>query len=439
MTQILLDFLAILALLLANGVFAMSEMALVAARRARLQEKASAGDKRAIAAVELAKDPADFLATLQLGITIVGTLAGAVGGATLARVLAERFAMVPVLEPYSGFLGLASVVVIITFLEITIGELVPKRLALRHPERISMLIARPMRIAIKVCAPVVKLLNRASDLLVKRTTASEGEGSPVTEEEIRILLDQGIRAGTFELVERAMISNVFRLSDRRVGGLMTHRADVVWLDVSDPPEEVRRKMQESNHARYVVAEGDLDHVVGIVRVRDLLPNAIAGERFDLRAALQKPLFIPETLPAFKVMEMFKRTRQHLALVLDEYGGFQGLVTIGDILGSIVGDIPDHGEVVEHEAVQREDGSWLLDGAIDMERVRDLLRLPAFPPEEKNEYSTLAGFTLFRLGHIPQVGEQFDWNGVRFEVVDLDGQRIDRLLVHRLPDEEAPAP
>jgi putative hemolysin len=258
-----------------------------------------------------------------------------------------------------------------------------------------------------------------------------GTAETVTDDEVRHLLDQGMRAGSFEQVERLMVDNVFKLSDRRVGSIMTPRQDIVWLDLDDSPAAIHRKFSEHNHSRYVVAQGDLDRVLGIVRVRDLLKRSLVGGRIELKSALQEPLYVPETLPALKLLEMFKRRRQHAALVLDEYGDLKGIVTIGDVLESIVGDIPDHGEMQEIDAVQRDDGSWLLDGGMDIEKVCGLLRTAPPSPVDRESFDTLAGFVMYHLGRVPRIGDHFETASVRYEVVDMDGMRIDRVLAQKL--------
>lgn len=421
----------VIVLVFANGLFAMSEMALVAARKALLKQRAKEGDDKAKAALALAEAPSDFLATAQIGITLVGVLAGAFGGATIAESLTAWLEGFDAIAHYAGAIALFVVVAVITLLQIFLGELIPKRLALAHAEGIAIASARPMRLLSRLCAPLVHVLGRSTDAVLKLLGVKVGAEQAVTDDEVRHLLDQGLRAGSFEVVERLLVDNVFKLSDRRVGSIMTPRQDIVWLDPEDSLADLHKKLAEHNHARYPVAQGDLDQIVGVVRVRDLLKRSILGGKIDLRAAVQKPLYVPETLPALKLLEMFKRKRQHMALVLDEYGGLQGLVTVGNVLESIVGDIPDHGEVVEPESVQRDDGSWLLDGGMDIDKVVALLQLPNPTPDERDAFTTLAGFVMYHLGRVPTIADHFEIENVRFEVVDMDGRRIDRVLVHRL--------
>jgi putative hemolysin len=421
----------VLLLIVANGLFAMSELALVAARKARLKKRASDGDAAAKVALELAEKPSDFLATTQIGITLVGVLAGAYGAEKVADPLAVWLATIGPLADYATPIALALVVGTITVLSIVVGELVPKRLALAHAEAIARIAARPMRLLSRICAPLVHVLGKSTDGLVKLFGVKAGEFETVTDDEVRHLIDQGLRAGSFEVVERLLVDNVFKLSDRRVGSIMTPRADIIWLDTKDTPAQIHRKIAAANHARYIVADGDLDHVIGVVRIRDLLRKSLVGTPIDLRTFVQKPIYVPETLAAFKLLEMFKRKQQHVALVLDEYGELQGIVTIGDVFESIVGGIPDHGEHPEPDAVQRDDGSWLLDGGMDIVEAASVLQIP--PPDEEDlaSFSTLAGFIMFHLDRIPTTGEHFEHQGLRFEVVDMDGRRVDRVLASKV--------
>ncbi len=434
------EIILIVLLVVANGLFAMSEMALVASRKARLKQRAKEGVAGAKVALELAEAPSDFLATAQIGITLVSVIASAFGGAKLADPLAAWLEQFPAVAAYSTAIALTTVVAGITLLTIFIGELVPKRLAIAHAEAIACVAARPMRVLAKICTPLVHVLGRTTDWIVKVVGVKKtGDEPVVTDDEVRHLLDQGMRAGNFEFVERLMVDNLFKLSDRRVGSIMTPRQDVVWLDVAEPLAEIHRKISADNHARYIVADGDLDHVIGVVRIRDLLKKSLAGAKIDLKVAVQKPLYVPETLPALKLLEAFKRRRQHMALVLDEYGGLQGIATLADVLESILGDIPDHGEYSEPDAVQRDDGSWLLDGGIDVEKVRTILSMPPSTEDERQSFSTLAGFVMYHMGRVPNIGDHFEHENVRFEVVDLDGRRIDRVLAQKSAPPPAPTP
>ena len=425
-----LEILIILLLIAINGVLAMAEIAIVSARKARLQQRAERGDPRARAALEMANAPTRFLSTVQIGITLIGVLAGAFGGATLAEEIALRLNRFPWLVPYSEAIGVALVVLAITYLSLVLGELVPKRLALYNPERIAAAVAGPMRALAGLTAPVVRLLSATTEAVIRLLGVQPSAEPPVTEEEIQILIEQGIQAGTFEETELDLVERVFHLSDRRVSALMTPRTEIVWLEVDDPPERIRSKILEGRHSRFPVCQGGLDNVLGIVEVKALLPQALAGHPMDLRASLREPLFMAESTSALKALELFRSARVHLALVVDEYGSVQGLITVNDILEELVGEIA-LGESARPEAVQREDDSWLIDGRLPLARFKDLLGVEELPDERKGYYNTLGGFVLSQLRRIPSVGDRFEWGGLRFEVVAMDEHRVARVRVSPL--------
>ena len=425
--SIVWEILIVILLLLANGVFAMSEMAIVSARKARLQERANRGDTRARAALELANAPHRFLSAVQIGITLIGILAGAFGSATIATTLATSLERVRFLGPYHHTIAVGIVVVAITYLSMVVGELVPKRLALNNPERIARAVAGPMRALSTIAAPAVRLLTASSDLVFRLLRVRPSTEPPVTEDEIEVLIEQGTQAGVFEEVEQDMMTSVMRLGDRPISAMMTPRQDIVWLDVDDTPDEIRRKIAESTHTRFPVGHGSLDVILGIVRAKDLLVNSLCGQTTDLKATMQRALFVPEAKPALEVIELFRESRTHIALVIDEYGGLLGLVTINDILEGIVGDMPMAGETSEPSAIQREDGSWLLDGLLPLDELQDILKIE-LPEEMRGYYQTLGGFVMTHLGRIPVSADHFTWGRFRFEVMDMDGHRVDKVLV-----------
>lgn len=433
MNSIALEVLILLALILFNGLLAMTEIAVVSVRKARLQQLSEQGNAKARLALELATHPADFLSTVQIGITLVGILAGAFGGATIAESIAASLQSIPWLAPYSEAIGVFLVVLVITYFSLVLGELAPKRLGLSHAEQIAASAAAPMSFLSRLTSPLVRLLSWSTDLVLKIVGYKPSAEAPVTEEEIKVLIDQGRRAGIFAEAEQDMVEAVFRLGDRSVGRLMTTRTEIVWLDVEDPPEETRRKIIASDHGRYPVARGSLDELLGIVQAKDLLERAISGQDLDLNACIVQPLIVPESMPALKVLELFRQSRVHTALVIDEYGGLQGLVTAFDILESIVGDIPDESDVVEPEVVQREDGSWLVDGKLPVDEFKELFRLASLPDESRGHYQTLGGFVMSYLGRIPSAADSFDWGGMHFEVMDMDGFRVDKVLVALIDD------
>ena len=381
-----MEFLVLLLLILMNGLFAMSEIAVVSARKTRLQQWADEGKAGAGVALELAAEPGHFLAAIQVGITLVGILSGAFGEATVAASLAVRVARVPVLAPYAATIALAVVVSGITILAVILGELVPKRIALRNPEGIAVTVARPMRLLSKVAYPLVRVLSILTESVLKLLGLRPTQAPPVTEEEIKVMMEQGADAGVFEKEEQQLVSNVFRLDQQRVGSIMTPRMDVVYLDVEDSSDDIRRKILDSAHSVMPVCQGGIINVLGIVHAKDLLRRSLSGEPLDLLSLLKTPLFIPETATAMKLLQMFKKSRRHVAFVLDEYGDVQGLVTINDVLESIVGDIPSEGAPSESFAVRREDGSWLLDGMLPMEKFRELF--PESEPPKRNRAPTI---------------------------------------------------
>lgn len=422
------SILIIILLILANGFFSMTEFALISARKARLQKRAAGGDAGAAVALELAEDPTQFLSTIQIGITVIGILAGAFGGATVAGPLADVFAGIPLLAPYSGPLAVAIVVAAITYLTLVIGELVPKRVAMGNAERVASLVSRPTRFLSWAAAPLVRLLSASTDAVLVVLGVREPSGPEVTEEDIRILIEQATRAGIFQEAEQDMVESVFRLGDRRVSVLMTPRPDVVAIDLENPPEENWRRMVESGHVYFPVYREHLDNLLGIVSVRNLWARMIAGEPPDLSKAIEPALFVPESVLALTVLEEFKTSGARIALITDEYGSIQGLVTVHDIMEAIVGGIPSVEHPPEAMAVRREDGSWLIDGMLPIDEFHDLFEINTLPGEDRGYYQTLGGFVMMYLERTPEAGDRFTWNDLKFEVLDMDGYRVDKVLV-----------
>ncbi|MEW6443143.1 MAG: hemolysin family protein [bacterium] len=423
-----LEVLFVFLLILANGAFAMAEMSIVSARKERLQQWAEEGNSRAGAALEIANAPTRFLSTVQIGITLVGILSGAYGGKILAVRLAAFLNRFPLFDPYGELIAFITVVAVITYFSLVLGEIVPKRVALYSPEKIAAAVASPMRGLSVVASPAVRLLSASTDLLLRalRLTART-ESPPVTEEEIKLLIEQGTRAGVFEEAEQDLVERVFRLGDLRVSSLMTPRNQIVWLDMNASAGEIRRHILESVQTRFPVGQGSLDNIMGVVHIQDLLVRCLQDLPLDLKALLKSPLFVPERMRALRLVELFKHAGVHMALVVDEYGGVQGLVTLNDVLASLVGEIGAP-EKEEPQLVQREDGSWLLDGLLPVERLKGLLGLGSLPGEETETFRTVGGFVVTRLGRIPSSADAFEWGGYRFEVVDMDGKRVDKVLV-----------
>jgi putative hemolysin len=415
-------------LILANGVFAMAEIAVVSARKAKLRQWADEGNAHARAAVELASNPNRFLAAVQVGISLVGVLAGAFGGATIAENIAQSLQDVEPLARYGEAIGLGVVVVTITYFSLVLGELVPKRLGLNHPEKIASFVAEPMRVIAVIASPVVRVLEASTNAVIWLLRIKPSQDPVITPEELKVLISQGTESGVFEEVEQEMLEGVLHLGDRTAGMLMTPRTRIVWLDVDDPPDEILRKLASSHRSRFPVFQHDPENVIGIVRAKDLLVQVMAGQPVDLPPLLQPPVFVPETMPAPKVLEAFKRHGAHIALVTDEYGSMQGLVTHNDILESIVGDLPTRGESPAPGAFRREDGSWLVDGLLNIGDLRESIDMPLLPGEEEGEYQTVGGFVIHQMKSIPSAGQHFDWGRWRFEVMDMDGRRVDKVLV-----------
>lgn len=428
MNNSFLEILIILLLLVANGIFAMAEIAIVSARQARLQQLADKGSAQARAALELMANPNQFFATTQIGITLIGILAGAFGGATIAEKIGSYLDTIPFLAPYGEALGIGLVVLCLTYFSLIIGELVPKRLALSNAERIAAAIASPMRGLSAIASPVVWFLSISTDTALRLLGIKPSSEPAVTEEEIRVMIRQGTQIGIFEEVEQDMIESVLHLDERRVNTVMTPRPQIGWIDLNDTLQDIRHKITNDPHSRFPVAEDNLDNVLGIVYTKDLLVQNLIGQPFDLKTLLRPALFVPESLSILKVLELFKQEKAHIALVTDEYGGIEGLVTPNDILESIVGDIPSLDSPTEPEAVRRDDGSWLLDGMLAIDQFKEIFNLENLPDEEQGIYYTLGGFVISQIGNIPTAGQRFEWERLRFEVVDMDGRRVDKVLV-----------
>ena len=420
------EIILIFFLILINAFLAMSEAALVASRKARLQQQASEGNKSSAQALKLIEDPNIFLSTIQIGITLIGVFAGAVGGATIAESLAKSLQNIPYIGEYSTTIALGIVVICITILTIWLGELVPKRLGLNNPEKIAQIVAGPMLFLSSVFSPFIKLMSGATNFVLRLLGVDPSSEPPVTEEEIHLLIDQGTQAGVFQEAEQDMVEGIFSLGDSRVYSLMTPRTELVWLDIADSIEEIRQKIAECSYSRFPVRQDSLETIVGIVKSRDILVDSLSGKDIDLKTLLKPAFFIPETMFASRALELFKEKNTELLLVVDEFGGLQGLLTINDILEEIVGAM----EFEEPQATQRQDGSWLLDGMLEVDEFKELFDFTALPHED--EYETLSGFMMTSLGRVPQAADNFDWNGFRFEVMDMDGRRVDKVLVTTLP-------
>ncbi len=421
------EILIILLLFVLNGFFALSELAVVSSRKARLQQYAEEGRSGAAVAMRLAEDPTGFLSAVQVGITLIAILSGAYGEAALAAPLATALEDIPLTAAHASAVSSAIVIVGITFFSLIIGELVPKRLALRNPERLACIVAPPMRLISVVALPIIWFLRQITELVLRLFAPPAAEDPRITEEEVKTLIAEGTEAGVFAPAEKEMLEGVLRIADRTVRSIMTPRPDVVWLDLDESIEDAYKIIAESGHSRFPVARDDVDNVVGIVHAKDLLELACTGSNVDLRSVSRDPIYIHESTPVLKLLEAFRASTVHMAVVIDEHGTVQGIVTPTDILVAIAGDLPEREGEDEPSAVMRADGSWLMDGQMPVYEVERTLDTKGIGTHDE-EYTTLAGFVLSQLGHIPVPGETFDWQDWRFEVVDLDGRRIDKVLV-----------
>jgi putative hemolysin len=429
----------VLLLILINGLFVMSEMVIISARKTKLQQMAnpggsSKGNRKAKIALDLANNPNLFLPTVQVGITLMAILSGARGESALGKVIKPWLLNVPILQPYSEPIASTLAIITVTYLTIILGELVPKQIALSNPERLSMMVATPLNGLGKLGSPITKMLSLSTDLVVKLLGIRPATGQEITEEEVLVMIGQ---TSSLEEAEQDMMERVLALGDRKVGAMMTPRPDVVWLDVEDPWEVNRHKIVESQYSRFPVCRGELDNVMGVIHVADLLSQTLSGQQPSLTDSLLKPLLVPESTMGLKVLEQFKDSGTHIGMVVDEYGVVQGLVTMNDLLEEIVGNLQDVEQPSPPQATQRSDGSWLMDGMLSIEEFTELLDITEENMEQRSTYNTLAGFIMLQLGKIPATADHFEWQYLRFEVMDMDGNRIDKVLVSPLaPPAEA---
>lgn len=416
----------LLFLILLNGYFAMSEIALVTARKARLRKMSEAGDRRATRAIELGENPTRFLSTIQIGITSIGILSGIVGEAALAQPLAIVLQAWGVPLRASELGGTGIVVVLITYFTIVLGELVPKRLGQISPETIARFVAQPMLLLAMIARPFVRLLSASTELILKVLRVRDTSAQAVTEEEIHALLEEGAESGAIDELEHEIMRNAFRLDDRQVSSLMTPRAQIVYLNTGDPLDDNLRKITGSNHSRFPVVRGDLGEILGIATAKQLFAQKVRGEPTDLTKNLKPAVFVPESLTGMELLDAFRSSQIQFMLVVDEYGDVHGIVTLQDVLEAITGEfrtaLPG-----EAWAMQRPDGSWLLDGLIPVPELKDRLALAAVPEEDTGRYHTLSGMIMLLLGRLPRTGDRIDWGGWSFEIVDMDGNRIDKVI------------
>jgi putative hemolysin len=426
-----MDVALLIALILLNGLFAMSEMALTASRKARLQVMVEAGDSGAQAAMDLHENPTKFLSTVQIGITSIGVLNGIVGDAAFSAPFAAWLTQTFALHDRAADLtATAMVVVTITFLTIIFGELVPKRVGLMFPETVARNVAQPMNWLSLATRPFVKLLSFCTNGTLALMGIKGGPSRSVTEEEIAASLEEGLDAGVIEAQEHQMVRNVFRLDDRQVGSMMIPRAEIVWLEAGATPADILKVISEEEHSRYPVCRGGLSEVVGLVSAQSLLQEFMQGRPLDVTARLEPPVFVPETLSGMELLDQFRASAAQLVFVVDEYGEVQGMITVRDVLEAITGEFTTPTDE-DSWAVQRDNGSWLFDGLIPMPELKDRLALKELPEEDKGRYNTLAGMVMLLLGRLPRTADAVEWQGWRFEVVDMDGKRVDKVLATAL--------
>lgn len=429
-----MEIFLLLALILLNGVFAMSELALVSSRKARLHEWADEDRMGARAALALANSPSHFLSTIQVGITAIGVMSGVFGEAAVAKPLAQWLMGFPAIAPYAEGASVGLVVVSITALSLLFGELVPKRLALLNPEAIACIVARPMQGLATIAHPLVRMLTFVTDAVLGLFGARASSGPPVTEEEIKVLMEQGASAGVFETHEREIVSRVFSLDEERVRSIMTPRMDIAFLDIEEDEVFNRNVILQRAHSRFPVTRGGLDNVIGIGNARSMLIDGFGNGRLEINQHLTKSLYVPDSLTVMELLGQFKENHQHLAMVVNEYGELQGLVTMNDVMDALVGDVATSEEGGDSDVVRRKDGSYLLDGAVSIARAKEALGIEDdLPGEEDGHYHTFGGFVMTSLARIPKTGDSFDQVGWRFEVIDMDKNRVDKVLALRLPE------
>lgn len=432
-----MDIFIILVLFFLNGIFAMAEIAIVSSRKVRLQQWAEEGHRGAIAALKLADEPTRFLSTIQIGITLIGILSGAFGEAAIADRLLPYFAAIPLLAEFARPLSLGITVLLITYFSLIIGELVPKRIGMQNPEVLATVLAPPMLLLARVTRPLVRFLSLSTETVLRVLGIKKPKEPSITEEEIKVLMEQGAEEGIFERAEQELVENIFSLDEKKVVSIMTQRKDIVALDIDDPLEDNLRIIKESVFTRYPVCKGGFENVLGMIQAKDLLHRLLDDKSVTLEGLVRPPLYVPEAISPMQLLEQFKRTRNHTALVVDEYGEIEGLVSINDVMEAIVGDLPTEASDSDEEIVQRDDGSWLVDGMMSLDDFKEHFDLDMIEGEETGDFQTVAGFVIFMLGRVPVTADRVEWGGFTFEVVDMDRTRVDKLLVTAPPPDATP--
>lgn len=431
-----MDIGLIFILIFINAIFAMSEMALVSSGKARLQKLADERRAGAQSALKLHQEPTRFLSTVQVGITLVAIWNGALGEDALAVPINQYLLQFPPIAPHAEAFARVLTVILITYFSVVVGELVPKRLALLRPEGIAVVVARPMNGLAVIASPLVWLLSSSSNLLLRLMRANRQPKTTVTNEEIKLLMEIGSESGVFHASEGTLVANVLRLDEQRVGAIMTPRKEIFVIDLADGDSEVHNKIADCPYARAVICRNGLENVLGILHRSDLLKTVMNGAEFDIAATLRPPLYVPDSMTLAHLLEFFREVRSDFALIVNEYGDTEGLVTLSDVLAAIVGDLPTDESELDPDVVQREDGSWLVDGGLSIKRLKTVIGMNAyFPGETNNSYNTVGGFILYQLEKIPRVADNFAYGDWYFEVVDIDGIRIDKVLISPKPADD----
>lgn len=432
------EMLLLFLLFIINGLFSMTEMAVVSLRKARLQKYIDKGDKQAKTALDLSENPGDFFSTIQIVISLVGVITGALGASAFSDGLADKLRTVSFLVPAADTLALLIVSIVITYFSLVIGELIPKRLAISNPEIISMRMGGLMKGISTISKPLVSFLSWSTELGIKFLGTSENDDLPISEEEVKVMIEQGRQVGVFEETEQDIVESVFRMSDRTVDAMMTPRTELTWIDLDEPIEESLSEILHSDDIYFPTIRGNADNVVGIISAKKLLDSYIREDNINLDLISETPLFIPESKPALTVLDDLRESGKQVAIVMDEYGGFSGMITLMDILGELVGEVPGTSENFDPQIVERADGSWLLDGQLDIDELKDTLNIQELTNEDRIGFQTLGGFILSQIGFIPTVGDSFEWGNYRFEIVDMDNRRIDKVLVNRIKNDQPEA-
>lgn len=422
-----MEILIILFLIILNGIFSMSEIALVSSRKFKLESEANKGNKNAEKALGLAKSPNTFLSTVQIGITLIGILTGIFSGKTLTTDLTGIINRVPLLSPYADSIAVITVVILITYITIVFGELIPKRIGLNFPEKIASAVAGPMTALSSITKPLIWLLTKTNDLFLRLFGIEEKHGSIATEEEINAIIRQSTENGEIQEIEQDIVKRVFSLGDRKAGELMTHRNDLVWLDKTDSFLKIKEKVDETPHSSYPVCNKSIDQLLGFISLKQLYSRSL-DDGFSLEQHLNKPIYVSENMAAYRVLEHFKQNKIHSAIVLDEYGSIQGLITMDDVTDELIGDTLEIGED-EYQITVRDDNSWLVDGQFPYFELLEYLQIEA--EKESEGFTTVGGLIIHKTNHIPKTGDKVKWKDYELEVVDMDGQRIDKVLITRM--------